>query len=112
MGERRMKAAVNLHNMVTVSQQRLGKRLARLSSIRLAENLCRGAILHWLRCQLVGDSLPRTPFFYHNWRLEPLLGVEKFEWALDHVSRREYPSFAWGQAGYRRTVVRFGNASH
>jgi mRNA interferase MazF len=34
--------AVNLHNMVTVSQQRLGKRLARLSSIRLAE-ICAAA---------------------------------------------------------------------
>ncbi len=29
--------AVNLHNMVTVSQQRLGKRLARLSNARLNE---------------------------------------------------------------------------
>jgi mRNA-degrading endonuclease toxin of MazEF toxin-antitoxin module len=29
--------AVNLHNMVTVSQQRLGKRVARLSNIRLGE---------------------------------------------------------------------------
>jgi mRNA interferase MazF len=29
--------AVNLHNMVTVSQQRLGKRVARLSNVRLGE---------------------------------------------------------------------------
>jgi mRNA interferase MazF len=29
--------AVNLHNMVTVSQQRLGKRVARLSSVRMGE---------------------------------------------------------------------------
>jgi mRNA interferase MazF len=29
--------AVNLHNMVTVSQQRLGKRVARLSNARLSE---------------------------------------------------------------------------
>jgi mRNA interferase MazF len=28
---------VNLHNMVTVSQQRLGRRVARLSDVRLAE---------------------------------------------------------------------------
>lgn len=34
--------AVNLHNMVTVSQQRLGKRVARLSSGRLAE-ICAAA---------------------------------------------------------------------
>jgi mRNA interferase MazF len=29
--------AVNLHNMVTVSQQRLGKRVARLSNVRMGE---------------------------------------------------------------------------
>lgn len=29
--------AVNLHNTVTVSQQRLGKRVARLSSLRMSE---------------------------------------------------------------------------
>jgi mRNA interferase MazF len=29
--------AVNLHNMVTVSQQRLGKRVARLSNARMGE---------------------------------------------------------------------------
>lgn len=29
--------AVNLHNMVTVSQQRLGRRVARLSAVRLGE---------------------------------------------------------------------------
>jgi len=29
--------AVNLHNMVTVSQQRLGRRVARLSDVRLGE---------------------------------------------------------------------------
>ena len=29
--------AVNLHNMVTVSQQRLGKRVARLSDVRMGE---------------------------------------------------------------------------
>lgn len=29
--------AVNLHNMVTVSQQRLGKRVARLSDVRLRQ---------------------------------------------------------------------------
>lgn len=34
--------AVNLHNMVTVSQQRLGKRVTRLSNIRLAE-ICAAA---------------------------------------------------------------------
>jgi mRNA interferase MazF len=34
--------AVNLHNIVTVSQQRLGKRVARLSSVRLAE-ICTAA---------------------------------------------------------------------
>ena len=34
--------AVNLHNMVTVSQQRLGKRVARLSNIRLTE-ICAAA---------------------------------------------------------------------
>jgi mRNA interferase MazF len=34
--------AVNLHSMITVSQQRLGKRVARLSSVRLAE-ICAAA---------------------------------------------------------------------
>ena len=29
--------AVNLHNLVTVSQQRLGRRVARLSEVRLSE---------------------------------------------------------------------------
>jgi mRNA interferase MazF len=34
--------AVNLHNMVTLSQQRLGRRIARLSNTRLAE-ICAAA---------------------------------------------------------------------
>jgi mRNA interferase MazF len=34
--------AVNLHNMVTVSQQRLGRRVARLSNVRLGE-ICAAA---------------------------------------------------------------------
>jgi mRNA interferase MazF len=34
--------AVNMHNMVTVSQQRLGKRVARLSDVRMGE-ICAAA---------------------------------------------------------------------
>ena len=40
--------AVNLHNMVTVSQQRLGKRVARLSNVRMGE-IC-AALLFSIGC--------------------------------------------------------------
>ena len=37
--------AVNLHHTVTVSQQRLGKRVAQLSSAQMNEHVCRFALL-------------------------------------------------------------------
>jgi mRNA-degrading endonuclease toxin of MazEF toxin-antitoxin module len=40
--------AVNLHHAVTVSQQRLGKRLAQLSSARM--NAVCAALRFWLGC--------------------------------------------------------------
>jgi mRNA interferase MazF len=42
--------AVNLHNMITVSQDRLGKRVARLSSMRMKE-IC-AALRFSLGCDL------------------------------------------------------------
>ena len=42
--------AVNLHNAVTVAQQRLGRRVARLSSLRMAE-IC-AALRFSLGCDL------------------------------------------------------------
>jgi mRNA interferase MazF len=42
--------AVNLHNMITVSQDRLGKRVARLSSVRMNE-IC-AALRFSLGCDL------------------------------------------------------------
>jgi mRNA interferase MazF len=45
------RCAVNLHNTVTVSQQRLGKRVARLSALRMAQ-VCAA-----LRFSLGCDSL-------------------------------------------------------
>jgi len=53
-GEDGMKApcAVNLHNAVTVSQDRLGKRVAQLSSLRMNE-IC-AALRFSLGCDLSG----------------------------------------------------------
>jgi mRNA interferase MazF len=45
------KCAVNLHNVVTVSQDRLGRRVARLSSSRMNE-IC-GALRFSLGCDLI-----------------------------------------------------------
>jgi len=42
--------AVNLHNMITVSQNRLGRRIAQLSSLRM-EEICR-ALRFSLSCDL------------------------------------------------------------
>jgi mRNA-degrading endonuclease toxin of MazEF toxin-antitoxin module len=42
--------AVNLHNTITVSQDRLGKRVARLSSVRMTE-IC-AALRFSLGCDL------------------------------------------------------------
>ena len=42
--------AVNLHNTMTISQDRLGKRVARLSSVRMTE-IC-GALRFSLGCDL------------------------------------------------------------
>ena len=54
--------AVNLHNAVTVSQQRLGKRVAQLSPARMNE-VC-AALLSRLRCKLVtGKRFRLSPDF-------------------------------------------------
>ncbi len=46
----RAPCAVNLHNTITVSQDRLGKRMARLSSVRMKE-IC-AALRFSLGCDL------------------------------------------------------------
>jgi len=46
--------AVNLHNTITVSQDRLGKRVARLTSARMNE-IC-AALRFSLGCDLSGDN--------------------------------------------------------
>jgi hypothetical protein len=50
--------AVNLHNAVTVSQQRLGKRVAQLSSARMNE-VC-AALRFSLGCD--SNQLPGVPY--------------------------------------------------
>src|SRR2546430_17559862 len=51
--------AVNLHNAVTVSQQRLGKRVAQLSSARMNE-VC-AALRFSLGCDAVTGHVPFVP---------------------------------------------------
>ena len=55
-GDVKSPCTVDLHNAVTVSQQRLGKRAARLSSARMNE-VCCSALLSGLQCKLVSRSL-------------------------------------------------------
>ena len=50
--------AVNLHNAVTLSQQRLGKRVAQLSSARMNEVCTGSALLSGLRFRLVIGNVP------------------------------------------------------
>ena len=58
--------AVNLHNAVTVSQQRLGKRVAQLSSARMNEVCAAPALLFGLRFELVGWNVPAGPDFLRS----------------------------------------------
>src|SRR5579884_1406053 len=53
--------AVNLHNAVTVSQNRVGRRIAQLSSLRMAE-IC-AAVRFSLGCDLSSETtLNRAPY--------------------------------------------------
>ena len=50
---------VNLHHAVTVSQQRLGKRVAQLSSARMNEVCAALTLLSGSRCKLVTGEISR-----------------------------------------------------
>ena len=66
--------AVNLHNAVTVSQQRMGERVAQLSSARMNE-VCAALLLSGLRFKLVTKNVPSVPEFLRTVQLKPKLGL-------------------------------------